>query len=187
MQSYERKQDCGADPEDIAALLKRLQGEGKKPVCLLSRTESVEGVNCTMLEKEGIKPEFMHALDCNKSRRRMKGKGSAHPKPPSRKSAQDSLEYLKANTDRKTSLTGGLQQVLVLGLGARVMLKKNINVSLGLFNGAMGTVSRFHRRASKPDQVSSVMVKFDINPAVEVEIERHGTTFKLGPVQVKLL
>ena len=44
-------------------------------------------------------------------------------------------------SDQKQQDTGNLRMSLSLKVGARVMLTKNINVSDGLTNGAMGTVT----------------------------------------------
>ena len=52
------------------------------------------------------------------------------------KEAQKELE--KLNND--SNLTAGLEAGLTLAVGARVMLRRNINTEQGLVNGAIGTV-----------------------------------------------
>ena len=47
-------------------------------------------------------------------------------------------EMKKLNTD--SNLTAGLEAVLHFAVGARVMLCRNIDTSIGLVNGALGTV-----------------------------------------------
>ena len=47
-------------------------------------------------------------------------------------------EMKKLNTD--CNLTAGLEAVLQVAVGARVMLRRNIDTSIGLVNGALGTV-----------------------------------------------
>ena len=47
-------------------------------------------------------------------------------------------EKKKINAD--CNLTAGLQAVVQLAVGARVMLRRNIDTSIGLVNGALGTV-----------------------------------------------
>ena len=45
----------------------------------------------------------------------------------------------KLNTD--CNLTAGLEAVLQIAVGARVMLRRNMDTSNGLVNGALGTVT----------------------------------------------
>ena len=51
--------------------------------------------------------------------------------------------HLEQPTPSDTSSTGGLPKVNELSLSSRVMLRKNINVTDGLVNGAQGTVVGF--------------------------------------------
>lgn len=53
------------------------------------------------------------------------------------KKAQKQLE--KLNND--SNLTAGLEAELILAVGARVMLRRNIDTKQGLVNGAIGTVT----------------------------------------------
>ena len=48
----------------------------------------------------------------------------------------EQLEKLNNNCNR----TAGLEAKLLLGVGARVMLQRNIDTKTGLVNGAFGTV-----------------------------------------------
>ncbi|KAG7299154.1 hypothetical protein JYU34_017689 [Plutella xylostella] len=62
---------------------------------------------------------------------------------------------------------GGLLHVLKLGKGSRVMLRRNISVTEGLVNGAMGIICKFKWPALRRDQLEAgelpdaVYVKFD--------------------------
>ncbi|TNN22918.1 ATP-dependent DNA helicase PIF1 [Liparis tanakae] len=58
----------------------------------------------------------------------------------------------------KASDTGGLREVLVVTMGARVMVTVNINVSDDLANGVCGTVVGIETTG---DQVIVIFVKFD--------------------------
>ena len=72
----------------------------------------------------------------------------------------------KLNSD--CNLTAGLEAVLKLSVGARVMLRRNIGTSKGLVNGAVGTVIciKAHHIAVQfdhvpaPYQVEKVKSKF---------------------------
>lgn len=59
-----------------------------------------------------------------------------------------------------TSKTGGLANVLTIGVGCRVMLRRNLDASNGLVNGAMGTVSHFNFEADGKT-IANVVVNFD--------------------------
>ena len=62
----------------------------------------------------------------------------------------------KLNTD--CNLTAGLEAVLHIAVGARVMLRRNIDTSIGLVNGALGTVVsiKVHHIGVQFDNIDSV-------------------------------
>ena len=60
---------------------------------------------------------------------------------------------------RKTADTAGLETLLSLGEGSRVILKRNTDVNIGLCNGALGTVVGFQRVTN--GAIESVLIKFD--------------------------
>ncbi len=69
------------------------------------------------------------------------------------------------------NLSGSLPQSLLLGVGARVMLTKNIDVFDGLVNGVFGTVSHIIMSQDKPDEAKCIKVKFD-NAKVGMKLRR---------------
>ena len=94
-------------------------------------------------------------------------------------------------------MTGNLQAVLNMKVGARVMLTTNVNVSDGLTNGAMGTIEHIVMESNNRIQV--VLVHFDSErvgadalvdsryrhiSTIAVPIYRAEATFKLTKVRV---
>ena len=58
------------------------------------------------------------------------------------KKAADHLEKLNSDSNK----TAGLEAKLRLAVGARVMLRRNIDTSAGLVNGAIGTIRAIAKR-----------------------------------------
>ena len=56
-----------------------------------------------------------------------------------RKWSKKAAEQLD-NLNNDCNMNAGLQAKLVFAIGARVMLRRNIDTSIGLVNGAIGTV-----------------------------------------------
>lgn len=85
--------------------------------------------------------------------------------------------------------TGGILSTLCIGVGSRVMLRRNINVNHGLVNGAMGVIRKFEWPALRRDQLETgelpqaVFVEFDDltiknnEPGVGVRIEPCSINF----------
>ncbi|MES9881383.1 MAG: AAA family ATPase [Sedimenticola sp.] len=72
-------------------------------------------------------------------------------------------EQAGVSTSSKASETGGLRECLSVGVGARVMLTKNVDVSDGLVNGAIGTVTGFiePERKCETNFPTAILVQFD--------------------------
>ena len=80
------------------------------------------------------------------------------------KKAAEKLEKLNLDCSRKA----GLEAVLTLAIGVRVMLCHNIDVTMGLVNGTMGTVVGIYSTyvlikfdpIDKPCQIEKITTKF---------------------------
>ena len=167
-----RLQNCGKSPSEVAGLLTDLIDQGKKPVCLLAKCDMVQAVNVAMLTKSNIKPEYIYAKDVSSHRKT--GKNRTPPKEDA--SADEILSFVRKNTEQKANKTGGLDEVLVLGLGARVMLKKNLDMEAGHYNGAMGTITKFIR--DRNFQIDGIEVAFD--NGTERRIDKAMVNYKHG-------
>ncbi len=78
--------------------------------------------------------------------------------------------------EKKVSEMAGLEHVLKVGCGARVMLKRNIDVAQGLVNGVIGTVVDLRPNSINP---TSIWVELQSNGA-RVEIRRVTADFELS-------
>ena len=78
----------------------------------------------------------------------------------------------KASTDD----SGGLEPIICIACGARVMLTSNLWTQAGLVNGAMGSVAAIcYQSGGPPDLPAAVMVHFD---------SYHGPTYSDGTVPI---
>ena len=100
---------------------------GQTPLCLFPTRNLCKQFNHEMLEKIGTE---LHKLVCV---------DEVDQTSSTRKWSKKAAEQLeKLNND--CNMTAGLEANLVLAIGARVMLRRNIDTTIGLVNGAIGTV-----------------------------------------------
>ena len=131
-----------------------LQQAGKSPVCLFPTKKSCSDFNekmLNLLKSPIIEIECTDVID-------------GFSKLPARAEASRK----KLNEDCNN--TAGLEHVLTIAIGARVMLRCNIDTASGLVNGAIGTVLAITSRRvtikfdniDKPYNVEKVSRKFTI-------------------------
>ena len=75
----------------------------------------------------------------------------------------------------------GLPTVVKLKIGARVMLIRNVQTEIGLYNGALGTVTGFLPEAS--DLPSAVIVLFDDEQLRQISMSQHPMLNGAFPVE----
>ena len=113
---------------------------GSSPVCLFPTRKACREFNDKMLSALDTEVHKIVCID------EIDETSSSHKWT---KKAQKQLE--KLNND--SNLTAGLEAELTLAVGARVMLRRNIDTKQGLVNGAIGTVRSVSSR--------KLIIKFD--------------------------
>ena len=94
-----------------------------KALALFPLTEDCDGFNAAMIKKLKIETVSIEAVDIRKGKQIVKKRIN------------------KGKKKKKASETAGLEEVLVLGVGAKVMLRRNLSSEDGLVNGSIGTVT----------------------------------------------
>ena len=111
----------------VADKFTELQKSGQSPVCLFPTRKACANLNNEMLARLSSK---VHDLVCT---------DELDQTVSTRKWTKKAIENLeKLNND--CNLTAGLEAKLSLAVGARVMLRRNIDTKAGLVNGTLGTV-----------------------------------------------
>jgi len=131
-------------------------------VILLPRTASCSEVNYAMLQQLGAEIKQLDALDTLDtivSKKQMQ-------------KVTDAYEKVAEDVTR----TAGLEKKLSLCTGAKVMLKRNKDVEIGLVNGAVGTVVSFEE--NKHHNIQQVLVKFQCMDK-PIPVLRESSTFEV--------
>ena len=79
----------------------------------------------------------------------------------------DCPQYLRSNVSKKlakynddSTHTAGLEKELIIKLGCKIMLRRNIDVTTGLVNGAIGRVCSVKYSLDQANVVDSIVVQF---------------------------
>ena len=128
--------------EPVIDKYNQLASEGKAPICLIPTRKQCDELNTQLLatlDSETVQLPCVDVID----------EGAASTKWNKR-----AAERLK-QINRDSNLTAGLEALLHLANGCRVMLRRNLSTEDGLVNGAIGTV------LSVSSTSACVIVKFD--------------------------
>ena len=138
----------------VVEKFEEFQSLGHSPVCLFPTRKARNEFNSEMLSRlsaETIEIPYIDEVDETAGTRKWNQK------------AAEQLEQL----NQDCNMTAGLEAVLRAAIGARVMLRRNIDTAQGLVNGAIGTVTSI--------SAQYVTIKFDHN----------GETCKIAKVKSK--
>lgn len=137
---------------ELSAYISKLPSSN---ICLLSTREQCAALNTAMLSRITGPKILLKAHDQVEAR-------TSRQREAARK-------LLKEWSDKnKSALTAGLEEVVGIKLGAKVMLLRNIEVSSGLVNGSIGTVKKIHRSIISDRPIEKLTILFDCG---EREIE----------------
>jgi hypothetical protein len=166
LNSLRTKQKCDVlDPPHEVALMSRNNRPDtpNEALHVFARNRDVDEHNLNMLQDKCSNISLLKALDYSKDPR--------------------NGTYTKLQSP-KVGNTDDLADTLTIGIGAKVMLLRNVDVTDGLFNGAMGTVVNIVHTDS-PNTAKEIHVRFANDsvgkkkqlPDKSVVIELHEETF----------
>jgi ATP-dependent DNA helicase PIF1 len=142
-----------------------LHEAGQKPIMLMPRTALCDEINNAMLTQLNSTIHILTAIDTLDS--------------AVEKKILTKVEKAYQKVADDTTQTAGLVRHLQLSTGARVMLKRNMDVDAGLVNGSVGTVVGFEMKNNEASgDVVGVMVKFE-KIDCPVSIRRESFSFEV--------
>ncbi|XP_054287868.1 uncharacterized protein LOC129003595 [Macrosteles quadrilineatus] len=74
---------------------------------------------------------------------------------------QNKVKKILSSYNSDCSRTAGMEKIIPIKVGAKVMLLRNIDVTVGLVNSAIGTVTGLRFNTDNSDDVDSVTINFD--------------------------
>ena len=83
-------------------------------------------------------------------------------------------------------LTFDFNKSVSIGVGARVMLKRNYDTSIGLVNGSIGTITdiEWSNEKGKHKIPKAVLIKFDNKNIAQTSLDTKGDSVRIRPMTV---
>ena len=157
--------DRRATVSEVCELYIKLVESNDNPLILLPRTALCDEVNAAMLQRIGNDIHRLTAIDTLDT--------------IVNKKLLSKVQKAYEKTEEDTTRTAGLEKIVCLCVGARVMLKRNKDVDAGLVNGSVGTVAGFDTTTSSTGtKIHSVIVQFK-NIDSLVTIHRESCSFEV--------
>ncbi|KAL5259662.1 hypothetical protein ACHWQZ_G009943 [Mnemiopsis leidyi] len=132
----------------LASLIKeyeKIEKNDASVVCLLPTVAMVNTFNDAIMRQRYPHAKSVKSIDNIDGRtKRIK------------RSAETAVKKIDRLEDPRN--TAGLEKILYLSEGMRVMLRRNIDVSKGLVNGSVGTLVKIHENKSIPERLT---IQFD--------------------------
>ena len=130
-------------------------------VCLLPTRHMCSELNKQVLENLPGKEIELHAIDTVDC--------------PAYLRQKVSKKLIKCSDD--STLTAGLEKVIVIKIGCKIMLRRNMDIHNGLVNGAIGTICLVKYSIDQSNVVDSITIKFD--DGKEHAIEKVNSKFQV--------
>ncbi|KAI5725764.1 hypothetical protein M8J77_019875 [Diaphorina citri] len=135
----------------------------QRRICLLPTRHKCEQLNTAMInsiEEPVIHIDAVDTIDC--------------PLYLTKRAEECLHKY-----DDESSMTAGLDRRIVIKVGARIMLRRNIDLTLGLVSGAIGTVPKVIFDIDNCSLIRRLQVQF--NHGLVYDLERVSTKFEVLP------
>lgn len=129
-------------------------------ICLMPTCKQCDLLNSAMMDKVNSEEVTLTAIDSTDCPNFLKRK------------TLDTLSKIEDDASR----SAGLSQKIVIKVGAKIMLRRNIDVTLGLVNGAIGLVKSV-TRSNENNEVESINI--DLGNYVVHSIERISVKFQV--------
>lgn len=137
-----------------------------EPLCIMPLVSTSNSLNTLILNKLQVHVISITAIDSNK----------VNFKKSSRKKHDTNFEQ-NILSKLKRNQTAGLETNLCIGIGAKVMLTRNLDTGIGLVNGAIGLITNIEINSKIENDVNKITVKFQ-NVEQAITIQRFVADFQ---------